>query len=50
MTLPELEALLEPSRYVGRAPEQTSEFLMAEVVPMKEKYAADLGVQVEINV
>ena len=43
MTLPELEALLEPSRYVGRAPEQTSEFLMAEVVPMKEKYAADLG-------
>ena len=50
MTLPELEALLEPSRYVGRAPEQTAEFLMAEVVPMKEKYAADLGVQVEINV
>ena len=50
MTLPEMEALLEPSRYVGRAPEQTAEFLMAEVAPMKEKYAADLGVQVEINV
>ena len=50
MTLPELEALLEPSRYVGRAPEQTAEFLAAEVAPMKEKYAADLGVQVEINV
>ena len=50
MTLPELEALLEPSRYVGRAPEQTAEFLESEIAPMKEKYREDLGVQVEINV
>ena len=50
MTLPELEALLEPSRYVGRAPEQTTEFLASEIEPMKEKYRDELGVQVEINV
>ena len=50
MTLPELEALLEPSLYVGRAPEQTAEFLESEIAPMKEKYREDLGVQVEINV
>lgn len=50
VTLSELEAVLEPSRYVGRAPEQTTAFLQNDVAPILEKYKDDLGVQVEINV
>lgn len=50
VTLPELEAVLEPSRYVGRAPEQTADFLREEIAPVLEKYKEDLGLQVEINV
>ncbi len=50
VTLPELEAVLEPTRYVGRAPEQTAEFLAEQVAPVLERYRDDLGVEVEINV
>lgn len=50
VTLSELEAVLEPSRYVGRAPEQTTAFLQNDVAPILKKYKDDLGVQVEINV
>ena len=50
VTLPELEAVLEPSRYVGRAPEQTAEFLANDVAPLLEKYKDELGLQVEISV
>ena len=50
VTLPELEAVLEPSRYVGRAPEQTAEFLREEVAPVLDKYRDDLGVSVDIRV
>lgn len=42
--------MLEPRRYVGRAPEQTREFLASEVAPVLEKYQDDLGYQAEINV
>ncbi len=50
MTLEQLESVLEPSRYVGRAPEQTREFLAEEVAPVLEKYREDLGYRAEINV
>ncbi len=50
VTLPELEAVLEPSRYVGRAPEQTAEFLREHVAPVLEQNKDELGVAVEINV
>ncbi len=50
VTLEELEAVLEPSRYVGRAPEQTAEFLREEVAPILEKYREDLGFRAEIHV
>ncbi len=50
VTLPELEAVLEPSRYVGRAPEQTAEFLAEEIAPVLDKYRDDLGVTVDIRV
>lgn len=50
VTLPELEAVLEPRRYVGRAPEQTAEFLAEQVAPVLERYRGELGVEVEISV
>ena len=50
VTREELDAVLEPSRYVGRAPEQTAEFLRDELSPVLERYADLLGVDVQINV
>ena len=43
MTKEELTAHLEPSRYVGRCPEQVEEFLAEAVQPVLEKYADVLG-------
>ena len=45
-----LQTLLKPQNYVGRAPEQTEEFLADEVAPVLKKYAADLGRTAEIFV
>ena len=39
----ELTAHLEPSRYIGRCPEQVEEFLAEAVQPVLEKYADVLG-------
>lgn len=50
VTLDELKALLDPSKYVGRSPEQVTEFLIECVNPVLDKYKDDLGVKVEINV
>ena len=43
LTREELTAHLEPSRYIGRCPEQVEEFLTQEVQPVLEKYAGVLG-------
>ena len=43
LTREELTAHLEPSRYIGRCPEQVEEFLTQEVQPVLEKYADVLG-------
>ena len=50
VTLDELKALLDPSKYVGRSPEQVTEFLTECVNPILEQYKDELGVKVEINV
>ena len=39
VTLPELEAIMEPSRYVGCAPMQTEDFLQEQVNPVLERYS-----------
>ena len=44
-----LESVLEPSLYVGRAPEQTREFIAEEVEPVRRRYADELGVRSEIT-
>ena len=38
MTKEELTAHLEPSRYIGRCPEQVEEFLSCDVAPVLAKY------------
>ena len=50
VTMEQLESVLEPSRYIGRAPQQTTEFLTEQVTPVLEKYCDDLGIAVEIKV
>jgi adenylosuccinate lyase len=41
---------LDPSRYVGRSPEQVDEFVDQEVRPVRERYASVLGQKGEVNV
>ncbi len=50
VSLDELKDILDPTKYVGRSPEQVTEFLTECVNPILEQYKDDLGVTVEINV
>ena len=50
ITLDELKSLMKPELYVGRAPEQVTDFLTEDVSPIIEKNKELLGVEVEINV
>lgn len=50
LSLEELEACMEPSRYVGRAPLQVENFLQEIVNPILEKNKELLGVKAEITV
>ena len=50
VTMEELEEIMLPEKYVGRAPQQTEDFLNHEVANALQKYE-DLKVeQAEINV
>jgi adenylosuccinate lyase len=46
----ELEALLDPASFVGRAPEQVVEFVQAEVQPVLQKYANQLGGAAQLTI
>lgn len=50
ITKEEIEALLIPENYVGRAPEQTEEFLAEFVKPLLEKNKELLGEKAELSV
>jgi adenylosuccinate lyase len=50
MTKEEIVALLEPKNFVGRAPQQTQEFLDEVVRPILDANKDILGVKAEINV
>ena len=45
-----LDEILDPARYVGRAPEQVDEFLAEEVDPVLAKYADLIGAEGEVRV
>jgi len=44
------DEILEPSRHIGRAPEQVEEFLATEVDPLLERYAHLEEVEAEVRV
>ncbi len=46
----DIDALLDPSAFVGRAPQQVDDFLAALVTPVRARYAAQLGRGGELNV
>ncbi len=50
MTKEDILRILEPANFVGRSGKQVEEFVSETVQPILDKYADDLGVQVEINV
>ena len=50
LSLEDLKKTMEPSRYVGRAPEQVEAFLDQVVNPILEEYRDLLGEKAEINV
>lgn len=48
--LGQLNDLLDPRTFVGRAPEQVVEFLEEDVYPVLESYKGLLGGNVELNI
>ena len=50
LTLSELEGIMNPADYVGRAPAQVQEFLSEFVAPVLEKYKDDIENTAELNV
>lgn len=50
VTMDGLREILKPEKYVGRAPEQTADFLRDTVAPLLERYRFVAGETAEINV
>jgi adenylosuccinate lyase len=46
----DLESVIDPSRYVGRAPQQVDDFLRDVVQPIRQRYRQSLGQMVELKV
>jgi len=46
----DIDAELDPARFVGRAPEQVEEFLAAEIRPLLAAHKADLSSEADIQV
>ena len=50
LTMEDLKKTMDPSKYVGRAPQQVDEFLNNVIYPLLEENKEILGVKAEINV
>ena len=50
LTREELEKTMDPTKYVGRCPQQVVEFVEECISPILEKYRDDLGKTAQINV
>jgi len=46
----DMDAIVEPSKFVGRAPEQVDEFVAEVISPIRERYAGKLGLTGEVRV
>jgi adenylosuccinate lyase len=50
MTMEQLESIMDPKNFVGRAPQQTEEFITEVINPILEENKEMLGIKAEINV
>ena len=50
MNMEQLEAIMDPNKFVGRAPQQTEEYFHDFISPILEKEKDALGMHAEINV
>ncbi len=50
LSLDDLKACMDPSKYTGRAKEQTEEFIRDVIQPILDENASDIGLTAEINV
>ena len=50
MTIEQLNAIMKPENFVGRAPQQTEEFIREYVQPVLDVNKDVLGMKAEINV
>ena len=50
MTMEQLQAIMKPENFVGRAPEQTEEFIQEVICPILDENKDVLGTTAEINV
>jgi adenylosuccinate lyase len=50
VSLDDLQAALDPSRFVGRAPQQVDEFLAEVVEPLVLRHAGSLAAREEVRV
>ena len=50
MTMEQLEAIMEPKNFVGRAPQQTEEFVSEVIKPILDENKEMLGMTAEITV
>jgi len=46
----ELPGISDPTRFIGRCPQQVGAFLQDVVAPIRRKYSADLGLSAELHV
>ncbi|MHC4562328.1 MAG: adenylosuccinate lyase [Planctomycetota bacterium] len=46
----DIEAVMDPTDFVGRAPQQVDEFIAQEVAPIRTRYADDLGADSDLRV
>jgi len=46
----DLDAVLDPAMYVGRAPQQTDQFIEQVVEPIRKRYAAELDYEPQLKV
>jgi len=46
----DIDVLLDPPAFVGRAPQQVDEFIASKVAPVRERYAEQLGAGGELKV
>jgi adenylosuccinate lyase len=44
------EKVLDPSKYIGRAPQQVDEFIRNIVMPIRRRYRKELNRKVELKV